>query len=279
MKKKMFILYLGLGLIFLLLIGIRLVLPRFVFIPSTDIRATPMEIDLPFDDITMTASDNVRLQAWYIPAVNARATLLFFHGNSGNISHRLDSLRIFNELGLSVFIPSYRGYAQSQGRPSIKGVNLDALAAWKWLTEDKQIPAENIIVLGQSLGGAVAMELMRSVTPGAIILESTFSSLADMTPFPAPVAPMLLGGDFWNTVKTARDLNVPTLCIHSQEDDVIPYSQGRRIFEAAGSNGNFNEKTFLEIQGGHNSGFLESLNIYTDGLNSFITEYFGGTGP
>ena len=279
MKKKL-MLCLSLVLIIVLsLVVIRLILPHFVFFPSTHIRATPIEINLTFEDIRLTTSDNVRIQGWYIPAENARATLLFFHGNSGNISHRLDSFRLFNDLGLSVFIPSYRGYAQSEGRPSIKGVNLDALAAWQWLTEDKLIPAGNIIVLGQSLGGAIAMELTRRVTPGALIVESTFSSLAAMTPFPAPIAPILLGGDFWNSAKTARDLNIPTLCIHSQEDDVIPYSQGRRIYEAVGLNRNFNEKTFLEIQGDHNSGFLQSLEIYAAGLDGFITKYFGEAAP
>ena len=265
---KMLIFYIFFGLIFLLA-GIRLLLPRFVFFPSSRLVSTPAELNLPFEDITLTTPDNVRLHGWFIPAPNARAALLFFHGNGGNISHRLSSFRIFHDLGLSVFIISYRGYGQSEGRPSIRGINIDALAAWHWLTEERKIPAENIVVFGRSLGGAVAMELVRSVRPGALILESTFSSIADMSPFPAPIAPFLLGGDFWNSVETGRTVTVPTLVIHSPQDEVIPYSQGLRLYEALSS-----EKTFLEIQGGHNSGFMESLEVYLAGMERFLAQHF-----
>ena len=269
---KMLILYILLGLV-LLLAGIRLVLPRFVFFPSSSIRTTPVELNLPFEDVDLISPDNVRLHGWYVPAPQTRATLLFFHGNSGNMSHRLESIKIFHDLGLSVFIISYRGYGQSEGRPSIRGVNLDALAAWQWLTEDRKIPADKIVVFGRSLGGAVATELMRSVKPGALILESTFSSLADMSPFPAPIAPFLMGGDFWNSAKTAASLSIPTLVIHSPQDEVVPYSQGRRLYEAVGSG----EKTFFEIRGGHNSGFMQSVEIYIPALDGFLTRQFGET--
>ena len=256
--------------IILLLAGIRLILPRFVFYPSSTIRDTPASLNLDFEDIILTTKDNVRIHGWHIPAANARATLLFFHGNGGNISHRLDSFKIFNDLHLSVFIVSYRGYGQSERRPSIKGTALDALAAWNWLTEDRGIPASSIVVFGRSLGGAVAMELMKSVTPGALILESTFSSLAAMSPFPAPIAPFLLGGNFWNSEETAATLGIHTLVIHSPDDEVIPYSQGRRIYEAI-----ISEKTFLEIRGGHNSGFMESLDTYLPALDQFLMKHFG----
>ena len=276
MSTKIPVLFLCLGLIFLILAGIRVVLPLFVFSPSTRIENTPAALGLPFEDISLTAQDNVRLQGWYVPAQNARATLLFFHGNAGNISHRLSSIKIFHDLGLSVFILSYRGYGQSEGRPSIKGINLDALAAWLWLREEKQIPADNIVVFGRSLGGAVAMELANSVRPGALILESTFSSIADMSPFPASVAPFLLGGNFWNSAETAAALSVPTLVIHSPDDEVVPFHQGRRIYEAISSKGTFAEKTFLEIQGSHNSGFMQSIEIYAAGLDHFLSRHFGG---
>ncbi|MCL2295048.1 MAG: alpha/beta hydrolase [Spirochaetes bacterium] len=268
--RKVPTLWLYLGLFLLLMGGIRFAVPLFVFMPSARIERTPAAINLAYEDIFLRTSDNVQLHAWYIPAPDARATLLFFHGNAGNISHRFSSIQIFHDLGLSVFILSYRGYGQSKGRPSINGTKLDALAAWQWLTVEREIPAEKIVVFGRSLGGAVAMELMRSATPGALILESTFSSLADMSPFPAPIAPLLLGGDFWNSVRTARTLTIPVLCIHSRRDEVVPFRQGRRIYEAITS-----EKTFLEIQGDHNSGFMQSRGIYVAGLDRFLTQHFG----
>ena len=114
------------------------------------------------------------------------------------------------------------------------------------------------------------MELMRSATPAALILESTFSSLAEMTPFPVSVAPLLLGGNLWHSAETAKGLTIPTLVIHSPKDEVVPYRQGRRIYEAAAG-----EKTFLEIQGDHNSGFMQSFDIYFAGLDDFLTKHLG----
>ena len=258
------------GIFLASLIPLRFLLPWFVFFPTKTLVQTPLAANLTFDDVFITTDDEITLHGWWIPAPNARAHLLFFHGNGGNISHRIDSIKIFHDLGLSVFIVSYRGYGQSEGRPSIPGTALDAFSAWQWLTEEKKVPADNIVVFGRSLGGAVAMELMLSAVPGALILESTFSSLSDMTPFPAFMAPFLLGGDFWNSAKTAEGLSVPTLVIHSPRDDVVPYRQGRRIYEAAGS-----EKTFLEIQGNHNSGFMQSSEVYLAGLESFLAKHFG----
>ena len=126
-------------------------------------------------------------------------------------------------------------------------------------------------MFGRSLGGAVAMELTNSVSPGALILESTFSSLAEMAPFPFPAFFVrLLVGDVWNSVRTAAALTVPTLCIHSPNDEIVPYRQGRRVYDAVAG-----DKTFLDIQGGHNTGFMESLAIYIPALDDFLTKHFG----
>lgn len=273
--KKIRKLFVFLAFIFIFLAGIRFVLPFFVFMPSTRLETTPAALNLPFLDVFLAAQDNIRLHGWYIPAPKPRATLLFFHGNAGNISHRLGSIQIFHDLGLSVFILSYRGFGQSEGRPSINGTKLDALAAWQWLTEYKKIPAGNIVVFGRSLGGAVAMELMRSATPGALIIESTFSSLAGMSPFPPAIAPFLLGGNFWNSVETAAGLTIPTLVIHSPQDEIVPFSHGRRIYEAARQANAASETTFLEIHGSHNAGFMQSFEIYFAALDGFLTRHFG----
>ncbi|MCL2293534.1 MAG: lysophospholipase [Spirochaetes bacterium] len=253
-----------------LLALIRLLLPLFVFVPTRRIKRTPAELNMPFEDVTLITADNLQLHAWYVPRANARATLLFFHGNNGNVSSYLSTVQIFHELGLSVFIPSYRGYGKSKGSTSIPGTKLDALAAWQWLLEEKKTPLDKIVVFGRSLGGAIAMELMRSVTPRALILESTFSSLADMAPFPPRIARFLLGEDFWNSVEAVTKLTIPTLCIHSRKDRIVPYHQGRRVFEAVAS-----EKTFLEIHGSHTRGFMQSYDIYVVGLDRFFTKIFG----
>ena len=261
-----------LGIIVTALVFFRFMLPMLVFIPSSELVYNPSAIRLSFEDVTFTASDGVELHGWWIPAPEARATLLFFHGNAGNISHRLDSIKIFHDLRLSVFIFDYRGYGQSQGKPSIKGTDLDAIAAWRWLTEDKKIPPNKIVVFGRSLGGAVAVELMRSAMPGALILESTFSSLASMAPLAFILLPVarLVTWDAWDSAKTATEITVPTLCIHSPVDEIVPYRQGRRLFDAVAG-----EKMFVDINGSHNSGFLESYDIYFSALGKFLTKHFG----
>ncbi|MDR2522520.1 MAG: alpha/beta hydrolase [Synergistaceae bacterium] len=274
MSRKNYYRPLGLFLILALLVGgIPFTLTWFVFRPSARLSHTPAALGLSFEDVTLTTSDNVRLHGWYVPAneKNSRAELLFFHGNAGNISNRLDSIEIFHNLGLSVFIFDYRGYGQSGGRPSVAGTALDARAAWQWLTEEKKIPPGKVVVFGRSLGGAIAMELMRSEVPGALILESTFSSLSEMVriPFMVPLARHVTG-DAWNSAEAARTLTVPALCIHSPDDRLVPYQLGRSLYNAVGS-----EKTFLEISGGHNEGFLDSIDTYVPALDAFLTKRFG----
>jgi fermentation-respiration switch protein FrsA (DUF1100 family) len=262
-------------LLFLLLVCVRFLLPRIVFMPAAELTANPGAYGIPFEDVNLTASDGVRLHGWYIPAGNARGSLLFFHGNAGNISDRIDSVKIFHDLRLSVFIIDYRGYGRSEGSPSISGTALDALAAWKWLTEKKGVDADKIVVFGRSLGGAVAMELMRSVKPRALILESTFSSLSEMVrpAFLTPAARLVTGGA-WNSAKTASLLTAPVLCIHSPDDSIVPYSLGRRLYDAVAS-----EKTFVEIHGDHNEGFLESFGTYFPALDAFLTKYLAHLPP
>ncbi len=126
---------------------------------------------LPYEDIYFKTEDDVLLNGWFIPVEDAKNTLLFFHGNGGNISHRLESLKIFHEMGLSVFIIDYRGYGQSQGTSSEQGTYRDAEAAWRYLTETRGISDEDIIIFGRSMGGAVATWLASRYTPNLLILE------------------------------------------------------------------------------------------------------------
>jgi fermentation-respiration switch protein FrsA (DUF1100 family) len=255
-------------------LGIRLSLPWIIFIPARDLFYTPHDRGLPFEDVTFSSLDGVKLNGWYIPASSARGTLLFFHGNAGNISHRLDSISIFQDLGFSVFIFDYRGYGKSEGCPSISGVTRDALAAWTYLTVTREIPPDNIVVFGRSLGGAVAMQLMRYVRPQALILESTFPSLSEMLRIPilVPVA-CLITGNALDSTFAAEALTVPVLCLHSPDDDVVPYSLGRRLYERIAS-----EKVFVDLRGDHNSGFLES-DAYRNALDEFLTRRFGPMAP
>jgi fermentation-respiration switch protein FrsA (DUF1100 family) len=263
----------------LLLVGLifstRWLLPWIVFMPTREHYLTPEAYGMPFEDVTLVTSDGVKLDGWYVPAPEPRGTLLFFHGNAGNISHRLDSIEIFHYLGLSVFIVDYRGYGKSEGRRSISGVTEDAISAWKYLTDERGISPDDIVVFGRSIGGAVAMQLMRHVTPRALILESTFSSLPEMirVPFLVPVASFIVG-DVFNSAEIASALTVPTLCFHSPDDGIVPYRLGRRLYESVAA-----EKSFVELSGDHNEGFLESIGVYRPALDEFFTKHFGEMKP
>jgi fermentation-respiration switch protein FrsA (DUF1100 family) len=205
-----------------------------------------------------------------VPARQERGVILFFHGNAGNISHRLDTLEIFHTLGLSTFIIDYRGYGQSEGRPSEQGTYLDAEAAWRYLVEQRQVPPERMIIFGRSLGGAVAAWLAQAHPPRALILESTFTSLPDMAATYLPFLPVRSLARFdYNTLARLPDIHCPVLVVHSPDDEVVPYSHGRQLFEAASE-----PKEFLELRGGHNEGFLISDN-YQAGLEAFIARYAG----
>lgn len=244
---------------------------RMMYLPLRAIGATPAERGLAYEEVRIETSDGVELAGWFVPALPERGVVLFFHGNAGNISHRLDSLEVFHDLGVSTLIFDYRGYGQSQGRPSEQGTYLDAEAAWRYLVEEWQVPAGRMFFFGRSLGGAVATYLAQVHPPRALILESTFTSAPDIAAHHLPFVPARPLVRFrYDTLARLPGINCPVLVVHSPDDEVIPYSHGRRLFAAAPE-----PKEFLEIHGGHNEGFLVSAN-YRAGLEMFIARYAGG---
>ena len=183
-------------------------------VPSRELQGSPEDIGLEYETVTLATRDSVFLHGWYVPADRQKGVLLFFHGNAGNISHRLDSLRIFHELGLSTLIIDYRGYGESQGRISEEGTYLDAEAAWDFLIYDKKVKASNIIVFGRSLGGAVAAHLAARNSPGGLILESVFTSVPDMAAKLYPMFPVrLLSRLQYNTGKALANVDCAVLIV------------------------------------------------------------------
>jgi len=234
--------------------------------PSRKLTASPAEIGLKYESVSIAAGDGVTIHGWFVPAQQERGTLLFFHGNAGNISHRLDSLKIFHDLGLSTFIVDYRGYGSSQGSLSEQGTYLDAEAAWNYLTGTRNIAARQIVVFGRSLGAAIAAYIAAEQKPGGLILESAFTSVPDMAARMYPVFPVRLLSRFhYNTEKFLLSVSSPVLIIHSPDDEIIPYENGQKLYNSARE-----PKEFLKIQGGHNEGFLASGRAYTDGISNFI---------
>jgi len=246
-------------------------------VPGRALEASPADLGLEYEEVSIDTDDGERLHGWHVPAGpggigEARGTLLFFHGNAGNISHRLDSIAIFNRLGLDVLIVDYRGYGLSTGRPTEAGTYRDAQAAWNYLRQGRGVAADRIVVFGRSLGGAVgawlASQLPAEETPAAVIIESSFSSGADMARRLYPIFPArLLTRLKYPVVDYAARLRSPLLVVHSRDDEIIPYAMGRAIFEAAPQ-----PKTFLELRGDHNAGFWISREGYTAGLEAFLGE-------
>lgn len=234
--------------------------------PSRELVATPADLGLRYEALRLPTADGEELDAWFVPADRERAVLLFFHGNAGNISHRLDSLRIFHELGLSVLILDYRGYGRSTGRPTEEGTYEDARAAWRHLVEDRGIPGQRIVLFGRSLGAAVATWLAANAAPGALIVESAFRSVPDMAAEIYWFLPVrLLARLHYPVEELLPHVAAPVLVIHSRDDEIIPFSHGEALHAAAGP-----PTQLLTLQGDHNTGFLRSRSHYTAGIDAFL---------
>ena len=240
---------------------------RLIFFPSKDVLATPLTVGLDFEDVYLDAGES-RIHGWYVPAENAQLSVLFCHGNAGNISHRLETLRLLNTLGVNVLIFDYAGYGLSEGKASEAQTYRDAAAAWRYLVEEKDARGQSIVVFGRSLGGAVATWIAAKENPGALIVESTFLSVPEMGAKLYPVLPVrLLARVHYDSAELVGRIQAPKLFIHSRDDEVIPFEQGVALYEKANQ-----PKTFVEISGSHNSGFLDSGPDYIAPLLAFLRE-------
>ena len=244
--------------------------PRMLFFPFESLSATPVDWGLDYEDVRFFAEDGVELHGWLISAPTRRSTspdtLLFFHGNAGNISHRRESIAIFTALGLDVLIIDYRGYGRSDGSPSEQGLYADAAAAWTWLTRTRAIPAEKIVIFGRSLGGALATQLAARTQPAALIVESSFDRLQSLAETHYPLLSHLIPLRYrFASVEHMAAVRCPVLVLHSPDDQVVPYRLGQRLYEAASE-----PKVFVELHGDHNQGFLRSQPQYQEALASFL---------
>ena len=260
------------GLYCLLVLAMYIFQDRLVFFPNQPGRGhvqVPTGVGLKYDAVRINTADSVILDGWFVPADKTRGVILFFHGNAGNISHRLDSIQIFNALGLDTLIVDYRGYGASTGTPSEAGTYLDAEAAWRYLVEERRFSAQDIIIFGRSLGGAVAVHLASQQNPAALIVESTFTSVPDLAADLYPWLPGRWLSRFqYNSLQNIKSVTCPVLVVHSSQDEIIPASHGRRIFSEARE-----PKEFLEIRGRHDTGFLTSGSGYIAGLDHFLSNY------
>ena len=248
--------------------------PAMVFFPESRLDQSPADWGLAHEDVWIETGDGVRLHGWFLPHPRARRVVLFFHGNAGNISHRRETLEILHRLGLNILIFDYRGYGRSGGRPGEQGLYRDARAAWRWLREQRGFAAGQIVLFGRSLGGVVATRLAAEVTPGALIVESAFTSARDMARaiFPVLSHVMVLRYRF-DAVSAMRRVRCPVLVLHSPDDEIVPFALGEALYRAANP-----PKRFFRMQGGHNDGFLRSQPAYGQALVAFLAGPVTSTG-
>ena len=254
--------------IIIFIVWVRYIERHSIYFPMKGNTTTPESIGLPYEENYFTTSDNVRLHGWFIPNKERSAyTVIFCHGNAGNISHRLEKIALLYKLGLSIFIFDYRGYGKSEGSPSEQGLYKDVDAAYKYLTKERGISKDDIVLYGESIGGAVCINLAAKSDSRALITEEAFTSTKDMAKIYYPFMPHFMLSSKLDSVSKIKNVKCPKLIIHSINDEIVPFRLGEKLFDAARP-----PKKFLKIQGSHNTCFLDSEEEFTEGIRSFLAE-------
>jgi len=274
-----------------LAVGVSLVIvvfeSRFIYFPAKypegdwcarEPRAVEGRITARVEDVWLTADDGVRLHAWHaaplvgrggaLEAVPTDRAVLYLHGNAGNVSHRYEIVESFAALPANVLALDYRGYGRSEGAPSEEGLYRDARAAFDYLTKTRGVAANRVVVYGESLGGAVAVDLASEVRPCALVVQSSFTSIADMAAEVMPFVPRFLVRTKMNSLDKIARVSCPVLVVHSPADEVVPYKLGRKLYEAAPE-----PKRFYEIKNAphnltHDLGGAAYLNALRDFVDS-----------
>jgi len=240
---------------------------QYIYYPEKEIARTPETAGLKFQDIYLTTDDDISLHGWLIPHPAARFTLLHFHGNAGNISHRLHLYENWHRMGLSVFAIEYRGYGKSEGAPSEAGFYSDARAAWEELVKRQNIPASAIIIAGRSLGCAVATKLATETKPAALVLETPFTSIADMAAehYPWLIPLRFLVQAKFDTLDLVGRVHAPVMVISAENDELVPVAMGQNIYAAANE-----PKEVVTLSGGHNDFDLSSSPAYIKAWHQWL---------
>lgn len=239
----------------------------FIYFPERDLVGDPGDYGLAFDDVTFTTDDGVELHGWFVPG-DSDVTWLWFHGNAGNISDRLENLRLLHdELAVSVFLIDYRSYGRSEGSPSEEGTYRDAETALAYLLWRPDVDPNRIVYFGRSLGAGVAVELATQRPPHALILESPVPSIPEMVRYHYRFLPIgWLIRTKYDSLSKIGDVRVPLLVLHGDRDEVVPFRGGQKLFEAANE-----PKQFYTIEdAGHNDTVLVGGREYFQALREFV---------
>jgi len=242
---------------------------RLVFKPKKGLHKTPSSVGLAFKQFQAISSEGNRIHGWLVPADSADVTVLYCHGNAGNISDRLETIELFHRLGINVVVFDYQGYGQSEGKPSEEATYEDASAARQFLIDELGVDEKKMIIMGRSLGGPVATRLAALYNPAALILESTFTSAVDLGSDMYPWLPIdwLLKFEY-DTQRYLRQVDVPVFMAHSVDDDVVPFKHSQELFEIAKQ-----PKMFVKMVGSHSMGFKDTGSKYSKSLQRFLEKH------
>jgi len=249
--------------------SLRVLENQFLYHPEKPYFETPEDYKWPYEDVWLKTDDGVQLHAWWIGSKKYKRTVLLFHGNAGNISHRLHRISFYGKIPIRFFLLDYRGYGQSQGRPSEKGLYQDAKAAYLYL-RNQELASKDIVLFGESLGGAVGIELAANESVDRILIESTFTSLREMGKLVMPFIPSPLVSNSFNSLENIKKTRAPILIVHGSRDSLVPVEMGRRLFEAAN-----HPKEFFEVQGAeHNDMYMVGGEAYREKVVSKFNRVF-----
>ena len=238
----------------------------FLYHPTRELSAKPSDYGLTHEDVWLPAG-KTRVHAWHLRS-KGRATVLFFHGNAGTIADRLPHAIAWLALGFDVLLVEYPGYGRSEGEPSEKSLRAAADAAYVWARE--RAKAKRIVAFGESLGGAVAIDLASRRAVDALVVQSTFTSVADMAKVVVPWLPFEppLRNRF-DSLARIHAVRAPTLILHGDADELIPLAQGKRLFDAAAG-----PKRFVKLEGAHhNDTILVRATEYFGAVDTFLREH------
>ncbi len=239
-----------------------------VFHPSRELTVTPTQAGLDYDDVYFPTEDGLKINGWLVKASNTASTLIFFHGNAGNIGDRVEKIEMFHKMGLNVFIVDYRGFGRSQGVPTEEGIYKDAIGTYDYLLTRKDIDLQKLVAYGASLGGAVAVDLASKRKVAALIIDSSFTNAADMAKAIFPFIPSFLIQAKMDSVSKINHITVPKLFLHSRTDETVPFELGEKLFRRAAE-----PKEFVELKGNHNDGYVISENVFQKHMRQFLQKY------
>lgn len=239
----------------------------FIFFPEKELCAFPTDGEMEYEDVYLPCPDGMTIHGWFIQG-RGEAVILFFHGNGGNISHRIEKIRLLCYPEISALMIDYHGYGLSQGQPSEASCYLDALTSWDFLTQKRGIDPKRIVLFGESLGGAVAIDLSVKKQAGAVILESTFTNIGEVMGRFVPGISAFLKGKF-NSLSKIPQLKSPLLVLHGDQDELVSHELGRKLFEKANE-----PKEFFTLRGAHHNDTYEvGGQAYAQKVHQFIERY------